>query len=260
MAYSAAVFDQSNSDQGSLFGDAGEDLPEPRLASVEDWLPNERLEEERAAIGFYLSGHPLDDYAMALKLKGMVTLAELRKMAERDDGAVGRVGVIVSGLQERKSNRGRKFFRMNISDPTGQVTGIALFPENFDEVRRVLEGTSQVIMSLEARSSEGQFDPVGRSAVPIDRVVTPGASAGIDVLIDAPDAVACIASVLTRFKDDSSIKGRGPVRITAFSVPLPDGATQDVPVDIGGDWPVSPQIKGALKSLPGVLAVEDLAI
>ena len=260
VAFSAAVLDQSNSDQGSLFGDAGEDLPEPRLASVDDWLPNERLAEERAAIGFYLSGHPLDDYAMALKLKGMLTLAELREKAERDDGALGRVGVIVSGLQERKSSRGTRFFRMNISDPTGQVTGIALFPENFDEVRRVLECTSQVIMSLEARSNEGQFDPVGRSAVPIDGVVTAGASAGIDVLIDAPEAVASIASVLTRFKDDRSIKGRGPVRITAFSVPLPDGATQDVPVDIGEDWPVSPQIKGALKSLPGVLAVEDLAI
>ncbi|MYH58159.1 MAG: hypothetical protein F4145_09220 [Boseongicola sp. SB0675_bin_26] len=260
VAYSAAVFDQSNSDQRSLFGDAGEDLPEPRLASVDDWLPDERLEEEQAAIGFYLSGHPLDDYALALKLKGMLTLAELREKAERDDGAVGRVGVIVSGLQERKSGRGTRFFRMNISDPTGQATGIALFPENFDEVRRVLESTSQVIMSLEARPHEGQFDPVGRSAVPIDGVVAAGASAGIDVLIDAPEAVASIASVLTRFKDDSSVKGRGPVRITAFSVQLPDGATQDVPVDIGEGWPVSPQIKGALKSLPGVLAVEDLAM
>ncbi len=259
VAYSAAVFDQSSSDQGSLFGDAGDDLPEPRLAQVDDWLPNERLEEERAAVGFYLSGHPLDDYAVDLKRKGMLTLAELRDRAERDDGAVGRVGVIVSALQERKSSRGKRFFRMNISDPTGQVTGIALFPERFEEVRRVLESTPQVIMSLEARNNEGQFDPVGRSAVPIDGAVTAGVSAGVDVLIDAPDAVAGIESVLRRFRNDSAIKARGPVRITALSVPLPGGATQDVPVDIGGGWPVSPQVKGALKSLPGVLAVEDLS-
>ena len=43
-----------------------------------------------------------------------------------------------------------------------------------------------------------------------------------------------------------------------LAVPLPDEASQDVPVDIGDDWPVSPQIKGALKSLPGVVQIEDL--
>ena len=41
--YSAAVHDQRNSSQVSLFGEAGEDLPEPRLPNVPDWLPAERL-------------------------------------------------------------------------------------------------------------------------------------------------------------------------------------------------------------------------
>ncbi|MEM1232883.1 MAG: DNA polymerase III subunit alpha, partial [Pseudomonadota bacterium] len=61
-AYSAAIFDQKASNQVSLFGEAGDDLPEPRLSPMDDWLPAERLNEEFAAIGFYLSGHPLDDY------------------------------------------------------------------------------------------------------------------------------------------------------------------------------------------------------
>jgi hypothetical protein len=34
--------------QVSLFGEAGEDLPEPRLPGAEDWLPAERLAEEHA--------------------------------------------------------------------------------------------------------------------------------------------------------------------------------------------------------------------
>ena len=64
--------------------------------------------------------------------------------------------------------------------------------------------------------------------------------------------------MLSRFKDDGSIKTTGPVRISALSVALPGDANQDVPVDIGDGWPVSPQIKGALKSLPGVVEVQDL--
>ncbi|NNE78882.1 MAG: DNA polymerase III subunit alpha [Silicimonas sp.] len=257
-AYSAAIFEQKTSNQVSLFGDAGDDLPEPRLSPVEDWLPNERLAEEQLAIGFYLSGHPLDDYAVALKRKGMLTLAELQKKAENDGAAVSRVGVIVSALQERKSGRGTRYFRMNISDPTGQVSGMALFPEDFETVRQVFEKTFQVVMTLEARFNDGQFDPVARSAAPIEGIVTEGLSAGLNVMIDAPDAAPMIHSVLSRFREDGSVKTKGPVRITALSVPLPDDATQDVPVDIGEGWPVSPQIKGALKSLPGVVAVEDL--
>ena len=113
-------------------------------------------------------------------------------------------------------------------------------------------------MTLEARFNEGQFDPIARSVTPIEGVVAAGASAGLNVMIDVPDAAEIIHSVLARFRDDGSVKSKGPVRITALSVPLPDEATQDVPIDIGDGWPVSPQIKGALKSLPGVVAVEDL--
>ena len=170
-AYSAAIHEGRASAQVSLFGEAGDDLPEPRLPSCDDWLPAERLAQEHQAVGFYLSGHPLDDYAPALKRKGMLTLAELQQKAERDGAAVARVGVLVSGLQDRKSARGTRFFRMNISDPTGQVSGMALFPEDFDTCRKVFDQTNHVVMSLEARFNEGQFDPVARSVAPMEGVV-----------------------------------------------------------------------------------------
>ncbi|MEO0915521.1 MAG: hypothetical protein AAFY31_00815 [Pseudomonadota bacterium] len=210
------------------------------------------------AIGFYLSGHPLDDYATALKRKNMLTLVELQEKAEREGGAVARVGVIVSALQERKSGRGTRFFRMNISDPTGQVSGMALFPEDFETVRKVFDQTHQVIMTLEARFNEGQFDPIARSVAPIDTVVAGGVAAGLNVMIDEAGAGAMIHSVLDRFREDGAIKTKGPVRVTVLSVPL-EGAIQDVPIDLGDGWPVSPQIKGALKSLPGVVSVEEMA-
>ncbi|MEQ9041792.1 MAG: DNA polymerase III subunit alpha [Silicimonas sp.] len=255
-AYSAAIHEQRSSDQVSLFGDAGDDLPEPRLSPVDDWLPNERLAEEQAAIGFYLSGHPLDDYAAALKRKGLMTLAELQVKAEAEGAAIARVGVIVSGLQERKSGRGTRFFRMNISDPTGQVSGMALFPDDFETVRKVFEKTTQVVMTLEARFNEGQFDPISRSVAPMEGIVADAAAMGLNVMIDDLEAVPVIQSVLQRFREDGSIKTKGPIMLTALSVALKD-AVQDVPVHIGDGWPVSPQIKGALKSLPGVVMVED---
>jgi len=190
-----------------------------------------------------------------LKRKKILTLAEMQEKAEADGAAIARVGVVVSGLQERKSGRGTRIFRMNISDPTGQVTGMALFPDDFDAVRRVFEETTQVVMTLEARFNEGQFDPVARSVVPIEGVAD-GGLAGLNVMIDDVQAVPLIQSVLERFRTDGSVRTKGEVCVTALAVPLHD-APQDVPVPIGDGWPVSPKIKGALKSLPGVVLVED---
>ena len=146
---------------------------------------------------------------------------------------------------------------MNISDPTSQLSGLVLFPEDFEKTRQVLEQTSQVLMRIEGRINEGQYDPMARSVKPLDQEVERGKTAGLNVMIDGIEAAEMIQSVLNRFRDDASIKTKGAVRITALAVPL-ENAVQDVPVDIGDGWPVSPQIKGALKSLPGVVAVEEM--
>ncbi|HEX9858319.1 MAG TPA: DNA polymerase III subunit alpha, partial [Paracoccaceae bacterium] len=97
--YSAARHAAAGSAQVSLFGEAGEDLPPPRLADVDDWPPGERLAEEHAAVGFYLSGHPLDDYLPALRRKQVQTLAEITDAAQTGP-LVARIAGNVAALQE----------------------------------------------------------------------------------------------------------------------------------------------------------------
>jgi DNA polymerase-3 subunit alpha len=189
-----------------------------------------------------------------LKRKGAMTLAELQQKAERDGAAVARVGVVVSGLQERKSGRGTRFFRMNISDPTGQVSGMALFPEDFDAIRKVFEKTTQVVMTLEARFNEGQFDPVARGAAPLDGIVADAGSAGLRVFVEAPEAAPTVRTILDRAKGEAGVKGRGPIELCLLAPDLPG----EVGILLGEDFPVSPQIKAALKAVGGVLTVEEL--
>ncbi|MEY4696621.1 MAG: hypothetical protein RIT14_1049, partial [Pseudomonadota bacterium] len=81
VAYSAAIHEARASAQVSLFGEAGTDIPEPRIGGRDDWLPVERLAQEHQAVGFYLSGHPLDDYMGALRRKDVKTLAEITRIA-----------------------------------------------------------------------------------------------------------------------------------------------------------------------------------
>ena len=183
-----------------------------------------------------------------------MTLAELQQKAKLDGAAVARVGVLVSGLQDRKSARGTRFFRMNISDPTGQVSGMALFPEDFDACRRVFDQTHQVVMTLEARFAEGQFDPVARSVAPMEAVVADAGGAGLRIHVESDAAIASVAALLTRMVEEAKIRSRGPV-----SFCIADRETgEEVEVSVGRDFPVTPQIKGAIKAMGGVVLVEEL--
>ncbi|MFK7753368.1 MAG: DNA polymerase III subunit alpha [Sedimentitalea sp.] len=252
VGYSAAIHDQKASKQVSLFGEAGEDLPEPRLAVSGDWLPAERLAEEFKAVGFYLSGHPLDDYMAALRRKGVVTLDEVIEKAERSP-LVAKMAGVVAGRQERKSARGNRFAFAQMSDTTGAFE-VTLFSEALEAGREHLEAGSKVVITVEATLEADQLKLLGRGLVPIEDVVAQAGTSGVRVFVDDVAAIATVATVLEEAQAAAKRAARGPVQLCLMDVALPG----EVEVDLGQDYAMTPQIKGALKSLQGVVLVEDL--
>ncbi|EIE53084.1 DNA polymerase III subunit alpha [Citreicella sp. 357] len=251
VAYSAAVHEQRHSAQVSLFGDAGDDLPEPRLTPAPDWLPAERLNEEFKAIGFYLSGHPLDDYMPALKRRDVMTLEEVRRKA-MGGAFVAKLGGVVAGRQERKSAKGNRFAFAQLSDPTGAYE-VTIFSETLEKSRDLLETGTKVVVTVEATVDSDQLKLLARSFGPVETVVADAGASGLRIFIETPGCVSQIASVLTRAAEQMPKAGRGPVRLCLSGQGLPG----EVEMDLKREFPVSPEIKGAVKSLDGVLAVED---
>jgi len=250
--YSAAIHDQKNSAQVSLFGEAGEDLPEPRLSPAPDWLPAERLAEEFKAIGCYLSGHRLDDYMAPLKRQNVMTLDAVRAKAASGP-LVAKMAGVVAGRQERKSARGNRFAFVQISDPTGAYE-VTLFSDTLEKCREYLETGSKVVITAEATLEADQLKLLGRSVVPIDAAVAQAGSEGLLVFIEDVQAVDTVANVLKDVAKAALGAGRGPVRFCLMDPDLPG----EVDMDLGGDFAINPQIKGAIKSLEGVLSVEEL--
>lgn len=249
--YSAAIHEQRGSAQVSLFGEAGDDLPEPRLPQVDDWMFNERLAEEHTAIGFYLSGHPLDDYMGPLKRQGVSTLEEVARQVERAPAMVKLAGS-VSGRQERKSARGNRFAFVQLSDPTG-LYEVTLFSEALEKSRDFLEAGSNVVITAEATMEADQLKLLGRSVAPIDTVAAQAGRSDIRLFLDDAAAAAQVRSLLARAESDGLSKTRGAVSMCLLATDLPG----EVVLDLDGDFPVNPQIKSALRSLGGVVMVED---
>ena len=252
VGYSAAIHEQKSSNQVSLFGEAGDDLPEPRIVPMDDWLPAERLSEEFKAVGFYLSGHPLDDYMAALKRKDIKTLDQVHERAER--GAhVAKLAGVVAGVQIRKSARGNRFAFAQLSDTTGGYE-ITIFSDTLEKSQDHLVTGAKVVVTVEATLESDQLKLLGRSIAPIDTVVADVGGMGLKIFVDDIDAVSAVASVLEGAVKAAQNVGRGPVQFCLMDSSLPG----EVEIDLGQDFPVTPQIKGAIKSLMGVMEVEDL--
>ena len=133
--------------QNDMFGGAA-DAPTIMLPQIEPWLPAERLRREYDAIGFFLSGHPLDDYATVLKRLRVQSWAEFSR-AVKTGATAGKVAATVVSRMERRTKTGNKMGIMGLSDPTGHFEAV-LFSEGLAQYRDVLEPGAAVLLQLGA--------------------------------------------------------------------------------------------------------------
>jgi len=249
VAYSAATHDDRNSNQISMFGEGGADLPVPRLPVAEDWLPTERLSQEHAAVGFYLSGHPLDDYVAPLKRQRVMTLSELEQRVQQGV-CTAKIAGAVAGRQERKSARGNRFAFVQLSDPTG-LYEVTVFSEPLETYREILEVGSNVVVTVDATLEGDQMKLLARGFQAVDDVVAGAADTGLKIFIDHPEAMK---SISLRLADtNGATRGRGPVNLILLHPELPG----EVEMVLPNEYPITPAIKGAIKHVPGVVMVED---
>jgi len=255
VAYSAASHEEAASAQVSLFGggETNAALPEPRLSRTDDWLPAERLKQEHEAVGFYLTGHPLDDYKGALERQRVLTIAELQARAGRSGGTIAKLAGVVTARQERKSARGSRFAFVGFSDPTGLYEATC-FSEPLEQYREILEPGALVVITVEAEAqAEGEVKLLLRAAQPIDRAVATAGASGLRVFVNDPGAVDAVKARLA-FTPGQGVRPKGgPVNLVLMAPDLPCV----VEVRLPGEFPLTPQIAGAIKAAPGVVTVEE---
>ena len=250
--YSVAVHEQKSSNQVSLFGETGDDLPEPRIKDFQDWLPAERLAEEYIAIGFYLSDHPLGDYATALKRNGVLTLDEVVGKAKAGP-FVAKMAGVVANRQERKSARGNRFAFLQLSDKTGSYEA-TLFSDVLEKSREYIETGSKVLLTAEASLESDQIKLLARSITPLDAGISNVDAEGMRIFVNDENAISSVASVLDQSKDQVKLGAKGPIYLRLINPSLPG----EVEIDLGESFPINPQIRGAIKSLNGVVEVEEM--
>jgi DNA polymerase-3 subunit alpha len=248
IAYAQSMASDRASAQASLFGGDQAGVGRPRLPRAEMWTPSERLDEELSAVGFYLSGHPLEDMVPALRRRRTELLTDVIPRAEAG-AEVFRMAGIVRRKQERASqSSGEKFAFVTLSDPTGEYE-VLFPPESLRRCREMLEPGRAVSIKVRARARDGEVRFFGDDAEPVEKVVE-NAVAGLRIHV-APRS-AEIEALKRRLESAANSRG-GEIILTA---PLDGG--REVELKLPGRFTLDGAVRGALKTAPGVLYVEDI--
>ncbi len=243
IARAQAAAEERAANQLGLFGAAAEgDL---RLPDVSDWPLMERLAHEAEAVGFHLTRHPLDAYASTLRRLRVTRSNEIAAKVAAGAERLKLAGSVVA-VKERTTRMGSKMCWLRLSDTVGSFE-VTLFSEVLSRVRDLLVTGERLVVTADARA-EGEA--LRLTAVDVERLDQVVASAAVGIRARVSESVA-----FERLREllEATGPGRGRIFLTAvFS------SGEEIELDLGRGWAVSPSLLSALETVPGVLAVEEV--
>ncbi len=241
MASANRTQDETAAGQGDIFGALGE--PEPlRVPPYAPWPAAERLQREYDAIGFFLSGHPLDDYAGVLSRLRVQSWADFSKSVKAG-ATMGKIAATVLDRQERRTKSGSKMGIFSLSDQTGHFEAI-IFSEGLSQYRDLLEPGRAVVLTVQASVEGEEVRARIGAAEALDKAAEKLTSAMRIYLRDEKP----LPSIAERLKD----RGDGEVSV----ILMLDGGRREVEISLGKKFRASPQIASAIKAVHGVVQVE----
>ena len=231
---------ERDSGQTSLFGGAAQSSEEVRLPAVTEWPAHERLSEEFGAMGFYLSGHPLDNYGTALTRLQAVSYAQL--MEDRRSASQPTLAGTVVRKSERRGRNDQNYAFVSFSDATGMYE-VMFFPEVLTASRPLLEAGKSVLLKVSA-TWEGEELKLRALWVKDLDIEAANAGEGLRVRLDDASALGPIAAQLRQ-------PGKGIITLV-----VPGAPGEEVEIALPTRQQVTVALKDTIRMLPGVVAIE----
>jgi DNA polymerase-3 subunit alpha len=154
--------------QSSLFGGEAstESAFSPALPHIEPWGRGEQLRYERDLIGFYVSGHPLDDFAAETAAFASIRLGDGANVPHESDQTV--IGMITE-VQHRTTKSGRPMAYATLEDATGAAE-VVFFAQTLERAAPHLVADTVVMVRAKAETGRGDLKLLAREVVPMWKV------------------------------------------------------------------------------------------
>jgi DNA polymerase-3 subunit alpha len=240
-AFAAAASREREAGQSSLFGGkSGTDGRELVVDTVEPWSRVTVLNNERDAVGFFLSAHPLEVYDAVLVEAGVIPSNQLETRAGTSGSSLVLAGTVERKI-ERRSARGNRYAHIGLSDPSGGFE-VTVFPELLESAGTLLEPGSSVIIEVEAQIQEESLRVAAQSIRSLDDLAARKFE-NLEIFVEGTEDFEALGQAL------------GPANGShaKVSVIVSDRALGgEIEIVLAGRYSILPEVEEALAQTPGV--------
>ena len=142
LALAASASRDKERGQGTLFGLMEEAGPGAKKGAEQapkdfaDWPKRDRLKAEKELLGFYVTGHPADEFEADLRAFRTLNLGEPEEM---QSGTAARLAGVVTAVEVRLTQKEKKpYARVMLEDKTGRME-VMIFPDLYREAGTALK-------------------------------------------------------------------------------------------------------------------------
>src|SRR5499427_3464084 len=165
----------SQSNQIDIFGLLGGDSkaakkPGHVYPQVEEWSSQQSLAFEKEALGFYITGHPLDKYDRVIKRITSGTIAELKERAATGDV---KISGVVSALKLRNTKKGDRYGSFNLEDKSGFIEVIA-WPDVYKKCADILGADDPIFLKGRLEVGEERIQVIANEVTALAEVAAKG--------------------------------------------------------------------------------------
>jgi DNA polymerase-3 subunit alpha len=201
--------------QVSIFGDILTDTTKPAhtvtLPNVAPWSESERLAHEKAILGFYTSGHPLDPFRTECELFSTHVVSDLGTWTSDPMTLC----CVVTAIKRQTSKKtGAEFARLTIEDFSGSAE-VLVFPEAWSVINDQVKADIPVVLKGGySRRDEGADNPtfIVESVTKLAEKRTNGQVAvALDLAMGSltdPGVIADVRAVVNEFPGTAPIEVR----------------------------------------------------
>lgn len=203
--------------QMNIFGSLGEqggmgpgllDLPD-----VEEWRERERLKKEKEALGFYITGHPLDGFSREIAL---VTSCSIQDLSGQKDKSRIKIAGVVGELKLKRTRKGDKMAVILVEDLSGSVE-VILFPDLFARCSGLLKNDEPLLISGTVEKGDYAIKIIGQEIVTLNTVrqqLIKAIEVNLDKKTASRDTLEELRDLTFRFPGECRLR---------FKVPLESG-------------------------------------
>ena len=143
--YGANAQKDRDSGQAGLFASVNDSydgfVDEPKLPDIKQWNRNEQLGFEKEILGFYVSGHPLEEYASSIR---SLTKVDSGNVTELEHGTQVAMGGMVVDIAIKTTKKGDRFSLFRLEDQFGSVK-VVCWPEQYNRYKSLI-GTDMAVL------------------------------------------------------------------------------------------------------------------